>query len=457
MTIDNDILIATPHQGSSRLSQPEFSTSISRAMGLRRPLPESLQNEMQINGVLLQMMASSFKSLAADLKVWTFYETRDSDLTIPSSTPEDEEIPFFAPITSIRSAILDLHHEVDYPMLTNHIGCASFSGPNTQTMQDYLHELMVAVEQAHKLSNIKHYALNLEEKVKVEIVGFYKGTCRPPFTEAPITLWSTRKSLQEFKALGPSKCLEERLQEVSVPPQPHQFLRSTTRTLSPRHVRDPSIRISDSENQSHLKIRRGSLQDNWKHLKRFRWSSTNIHEAQKEIPEGLISRESRLNIVVSTPEKVSHDEIRDVEMSKTVTSGQGTTTGAPVRPYPADVIQPIKERLMDPAQSKTEDKLSFTARGQIYNPISQSLVVQNPETRELTSLPNPVMGERRGSIGGLDASPALRLVKPDAASRQLAWVHVPFNNPAWVSVSDTFMSMTPLTMAAGGNLEYIGG
>jgi hypothetical protein len=50
--------------------------------------------------------------VAAELKIWTFYETIDTDLT-DSKVHESDRISFQAPITSIKSAILDLYHEVD--------------------------------------------------------------------------------------------------------------------------------------------------------------------------------------------------------------------------------------------------------------------------------------------------------------------------------------------------------
>src|SRR5439155_971400 len=46
-----------------------------------------------------------------------------------------------------------------------------------------------------------------------------------PGGKAPIRLWSTQRTFQEFKVLGPSKCLEDLLRDLSGEPRPNQYLR----------------------------------------------------------------------------------------------------------------------------------------------------------------------------------------------------------------------------------------
>ncbi|KAB8303577.1 hypothetical protein EYC80_004978 [Monilinia laxa] len=166
---------ATPHRGSSYLSQPGFSTSIREIISRQ---------------------------------------------------------PFHAPITSIKSAILNLCNETVYPLVSTYTKCAAFSFKNRHTKESYLQALVDSVKKACELSQVSHCELNLEERIKVEINGFYEGINMTPKNELPIRVWYTNRSMREFMKYGPTKLLEERREEASFAPVSRQHLRHDTRARS---------------------------------------------------------------------------------------------------------------------------------------------------------------------------------------------------------------------------------
>lgn len=213
---------STPHRGSSYLSRGDFSYSISNILQLSAPLPESISNQLKLDHHLLRSLDSDFKSLATELQIWTFFETEDTSITNE----------FHAPITSIKSALLNLRHERVYPLLSNHARCAAFESNNQQTKESYLSDLVRAIKKAIELSKIKHTDMRLEDRVKVEINGFYEGALLASTNEVSMKVWSTNRNLNDFRRNGPTKLLEDRLSEINAPPKERQYIRQNTRAPS---------------------------------------------------------------------------------------------------------------------------------------------------------------------------------------------------------------------------------
>lgn len=117
---------------------------------------------------------------------------------------------FHAPITSIRSGLLDIEHEKEIPVATDHVGTATFHGQQS-TRDEFLTELGAAVKIAVEISGREDTPLGVEEKVMVQINAFFEDTALGVSDESPLKLWSTRVSLKEYLSRGPSACLRERL------------------------------------------------------------------------------------------------------------------------------------------------------------------------------------------------------------------------------------------------------
>jgi hypothetical protein len=413
-------------------------------MSLKRPLPETLRNQLQVNSELLRSMASSFRLLAADLKIWTFYETEDTDLTIPS-TGWIKEVRLLAPIASIKSAILDLYNEVDYPLLTDHVGCASFSEKNTQTKEAYLHELRDAAIQALKLSDIKHNDLKLKEKVKIEIHGFYEGIPQPPSNKAPIRLWSTRRTLQDFRELGPSKCLEQRLEDLSGGPRRNQHLRRATSLdgrasgngtamIPNRTMRGAPTKLAGDSAApkppiSDPPMRYGPLSRLWNrgsHLSPTEPPSpTGPLQPQTETAASPTPRESVPDLVIRSASDDSASDSDDLGTAHGPLAGQ--------RPTEPSVKPPLSLGAHESNRTDSDSKSPSAASGQ-GSDATRSLLSPNSGIATLTN----TSGEKSSGQGNGPGKTIVQFVKPSAASRKLTWIHMPFNNPTWVSVSCRF-------------------
>lgn len=146
------------------------------------------------------------------MKVWSFLETVDSTMHVVDAETNNI-LEFHVPITSIRSGLLDIEHEKELPMATDHTGTATFHGQES-TRDRFLQELGDAVDTAVEISKREDTPLGVEQKVMVQINGFFEDTALGLSDETPLKLWSTTVSLEDYLSRGPSVCLRERLGRV---------------------------------------------------------------------------------------------------------------------------------------------------------------------------------------------------------------------------------------------------
>lgn len=202
--------LATPHLGSSYLSMPEYATSIHRLSQLKHHIPARLRELFKPRHPGLRELADQFKAISADMKIWTFLETADSTIKLNDALGSST-VEVHAPITSIRSGILELEHERETPLVADHQGAACFKGQESTTRVSFLRELQSTVEMAVELSAAPEIPLDVENEVAVQINGFFEDTALGVSDETPLKLWSTKVSLKEYLKKGPGACLRERL------------------------------------------------------------------------------------------------------------------------------------------------------------------------------------------------------------------------------------------------------
>ncbi|CAG8075584.1 unnamed protein product [Penicillium salamii] len=203
---------ATPHQGSTYLSADEYATSIRHLLHLERETPVALRRQFRPRQERLWHLSNQFKTLSADMKVWSFLETVDSTMHVVDAETNNM-LEFHVPITSIRSGLLDIEHETELPLATDHAGTATFHGQDS-TRERFLSELSSTVNIAVDLSKREDTPLGVEQKVMVQINGFFEDTALGVSDECPLKLWSTKVPLDEYLSRGPSTCLRERLGRV---------------------------------------------------------------------------------------------------------------------------------------------------------------------------------------------------------------------------------------------------
>lgn len=183
-------------------------------MRLKHRIPSRIQELFKPRHSYLLRLSSEFKAISADIKLWTYLETVDSTLSIADSEA-GTTIDMHVPITSIRSGILGFEHEKETPLATDHVGTAAFKGQELTTRTSFIDELHESVTVAIHLSKLTDAPLDVDLEVMVQVNGFFEDTARGISDETPLTLWSTKASLREYLANGPSSCLNLRLQRTA--------------------------------------------------------------------------------------------------------------------------------------------------------------------------------------------------------------------------------------------------
>ncbi|KAH6670519.1 hypothetical protein B0J14DRAFT_516061 [Halenospora varia] len=419
---------ATPHRGSSYLSMPVFSDTITEIMRLSWPLPEAIASRLSLNNGLLLEIDNDFKELATDFHIWSFFETVDSDLTNPDLI-ESERFPFHAPITSIKSALLNLRHEVVYPLLSDHAQCASFDSDNAQTKSSYLEELARAVKKSCELSKTKHVEMSLESRVQVEVNGFYEGDLTAGDDQAPIRVWSTNRPLSDFKEYGPAQLLRDRLAEVNLPPTKHLRHQTRAPSLLPKRQTEPKDTPTFSSNPFSFLAGSSSKISQSPHSRRHRRAKSkdssgsrarqrdpvfnNAEGLSAEAETSTRSNRSRSKSATRKPERII---VRERQSRPESDNALGITTPA----GPPTISEPVPEGAIstsefDPSQTAS----SLPAQPFLLSPMN------------LHRTPSPSRGRRR-SESAVNAASLATFTKPDVSKQRLVWIHVPYNNPSWV-------------------------
>ena len=416
-------------------------------MGLQWTMPKSLQKQLKIKSDALVLMARSFMPVAADLKIWTFYETIDTDLT-DGKVDESDRVSFQAPITSIKSAILDLHHEVDRPLQANHADCAAFGLKDEYTKWKFIWKLRDAAVHAQNISLKSHVTIGLDKKVEVEVHGFYetrdKGAAGKR-DERHIRLWSTSSPLVTFLKDGPAKCLHNRLQEKTVPPTRTQMINAASSRRT--SFRQP-VSSSNATPIQHIKEtqksgggRQGTASTRPSLGKLSRKTISELGAAAG----GATGRRSSLPFIdrLSSPEKPPPSV-------PGLSRPSGLLTGRSNGSMPSVLISEHIDETNDTPKSSTalsvlnskETNMNAQSKARIPVPGNQNerlLPLDIPSPRSLApisqSQPETPDSEDSGmeSIEG-ETSTVGPLMRPDPNSQKLVWVHIPFNNPKWVNV-----------------------
>ncbi|KAF4336469.1 hypothetical protein FBEOM_9677 [Fusarium beomiforme] len=414
--------------GSSYFAMPSLATGIQNLLQLSAPMPTSTTDDLRVGNTLLLQLDDDFKSIAHDFRVWTLYETIDSRLSGNSG-----DVYFTAPLTSIKSAILGMRQETILPLQSDHANIASFGRHNVHTMRLFLKQLSALIGRADEYSQEDgNWSLNLEQKVNVEVHGFFEDP-PGPLDVATIRAWSTRLPLRDFLRKGPGECLAERLNEVETVDE-GRFLRNRGKTnMLPTETK------TDEANDNPLGI-------------------------------------SQRSVVESPP---ASPVIRPVDAEKTRSeSAPQTVARSPVTPLSPAAISPPTHystpmRRPSPLiranfeQDLAVDRLSPPPRGRMGRSLSRSVSMGTQASHyEYRDFP-PFSQRSRSIIEGfsddddIDASPKLpeaivairkaansekranetvivdevpvAFSKPQVESRKFLWVHLPYNNPSWVT------------------------
>jgi hypothetical protein len=419
--------------------------------------------------------------VAAELNIWTFYETFDTDLTNRKARDE-EVISFLAPITSIKSAILELHHEIDRPLQANHGDCAAFGPGNEYPKKSFLNKLNEATTKAEELSKKEHASFNLDNLIEVEVHGFYESTEQAlsgAHHKRPIRLWSTRNPLDTFMRVGPTECLRSRLQEKTIPPPPTQM-------INPASSRRTSFRVD--ENSRPGPSTDGSSKNVAKENQKQKGKSAALQKGRPPLGSSTRSQDPIVSVAASDgvqrrfSSPLIYPASSPLALSLTpLENAQNTTTPSPAN-MPSVLVSEHDEPSAAPSSTSATRKnemnpVSTTRSAAEQPPLTQNLKNTitassksggSPQTNPSKSL-NPSASNQTERLSPQPVPPRLSvktvsppstarhdsddsgsestggepptagpLTRPDPENQKLMWVHLAFNNPKWVSVSTFF-------------------
>lgn len=447
----------TPHQGSSYFAMPSLASGIQSLLQLSYPLPTSITDDLRVGNSVLLHIDDEFKAISTDLRVWTFYETIDSKLSGNAS----RDVYFTAPLTSIKSAILGMRQESIYPLQSDHANIASFGRQNIHSLSLFLKQLSHTISRADEYSqeNVS-WTLNLEQKVNIEVHGFFEDPVGPDGAATTVRAWSTRLPLREFLRKGPDVCLNDRLNEVEGIPEEGRFLQSRGRTSLMEHdARDTMGQVLAA-----TKNALGIKQDELEH------ASPPGSPVIRPIDAGNKPRTE------SAPQMEPASALTPPSRATSPPTHHSTPMQRPSPLIRANFDQDLAiDRLSPPLRAQsgnTSFRRSLSAGGEAlqveyrdFPPFSQrsrstidgSLSDDDDGIEASPRLPEAVVAirrtaknaERRTSETVIVDEVPVAFTKPEMHSRKFVWIHLPYNNPNWVTVGSPTPSrnLTRLTCA----------
>lgn len=474
--------------------------SIQHLLQLSVPLPASLTDQLRMGNPLLLHVDEDFKLVSDDLRVWTLFETIDSRLSANSG-----DLYYTAPLTSPKSAILGMRQERIFPLQSDHANVASFGRHNSRSLNDFLKQLVKVIDKADSSakedSNGCKWTLHLEQKVAVEVHGFFEEA---GMQDGAVRAWSTRLPLKEFLDKGPEACLSERLNEVDMPPEEGRFLAVRGRT-GLVDMEGPPTDVSFPPDPLTIKNALGINQ------------GEQVLQQQPGLPRGMFDEPPVVAPVPPSPLILPVDSPR----TRPRRSTESAPTAPVIRPevVPLASSPPSRPISLPPRQSTPFHKPSPLLRASLeqelaidrLSPPVRVRLGRNSFSRSMsldsqTGAPAPPrtsISQRSRSTfhqaphdedddddeEGLDASPKLPesvlevrklakerrhrasgsatvdesavvdegdlvddvvhgvLVRPQAKARKFVWVHLPYNNPTWVTVSGPLLTAEVIVVA----------
>ncbi|KAI9728690.1 MAG: hypothetical protein M1828_002796 [Chrysothrix sp. TS-e1954] len=201
-----------PHRGSSILSDPSFSLSISQILRLKQTMSLELREILDPESDALRIIAYDFALVARKLrKVYTFIETQDTavEALAASSTEGDMQLVLQFPVVDGRSAILHHGNETVWAMDRTHSELLDVDrGEGRPFAEAYLHSLQ---ELSASFFNVPDdLDASIRQTLPTDVHLFYRSTSAT--TRSSIRLWSVYEPLEGLLNMGPNQCLRKPLQ-----------------------------------------------------------------------------------------------------------------------------------------------------------------------------------------------------------------------------------------------------
>ena len=363
------------------MSMSNLKESIQELLHLEATLPRSLTDEIRVHDPQLTELHDQFVDMASELRLWSFYETRESSLS-GAGAGLSSEVQFGAPLVSVKSALLDVWQEDVYAVDSDHAHLASFGPSNTGILTSYLADFGAAVEKAASISHEHaHTPLHLKSHVKVEVIGFYEdpdalvGSPRPyptsPGAETGcfIRLYSTKYPFKDYLRKGPERCLAERLHKA------------------------PKRRSGRDRAPGELVPERSS--------------------------RGLGNDDGSLVFYTSTT---------DSSQSTAAARSPEIVVTSPLERPPLLRVPAQSEPTFRPSSPESIASVSTTVSDSAV-PFASDLVGEGSHHSDLLAKHQAELLIKEHELTGVAG-----FSRPNPSLRKFMWIHLPFNNPVWVKV-----------------------
>ena len=378
---------ATPHRGSSVLSEPEYIGSVKDTLGLKWGMSEKLRKEFSLRNTSLRSLNYDFAVSVLGVKVWSFVECNDTNLRVLSTDDalggETDTIVKLCIVDSRSGRLSTSEVPIEDEQLsflhTTHVGVAQFKGEE-KIYTDYIDEITYLVKSHSKDERDAYHELNnsIMRGTQVGIYQFYVVGSQKGSQTTKIL--ATSPSLKTFLELGPAKCMEERKKghhHISPPIDDdlgdEMLNRDDEPPIAPQSVQPPIIP---------------------------KYSTT--------------SKEVRMPTLTVTTADDDHPEAADLQAQPSAKSVASETAPSPTKPPEdpgssndqADSVSPGSPGHLKPkAVLKTSNKIGGqSSRSEPHAKDSDR--VRRPQ-RALFPLPN-------------------------ASSERFKWIHVPCSHSGWV-------------------------
>ena len=206
------VFFATPHHGSSVLSQQEYVQAVMDSIGLKWEMSEQLRSEFALGNPDLETLNYTFAKSVVGVKINNFVETVDTNLEVLSSSDSGGELPATVRlcITDARSGSLGtsevpVEDEDTVQLNSTHVGTPRFTNENS-LYSAFLDEVCKLVKNHSDEHHSSYQLLNqsIMSGIKVDVHQFYGD-------ERAIRILSAHPTLEVFLEMGPDKCMADRI------------------------------------------------------------------------------------------------------------------------------------------------------------------------------------------------------------------------------------------------------
>lgn len=208
---------ATPHHGSSVLFEPQYVTAVRSKLGLKWEMSDRLRQDFLLRNADLENLNYNFAVSVSGVKIWSFVEANDTELTVLSTDASGLESS-----TVIKLCIVDgrsgklgtsdvpIEDEQFVRLHTTHIGVPRFVREEP-LYSEYLDEITYLVKNFSVEERKAYHALNtsIMTGTQVDIHQFYVVGSQEESESMKILAASP--SLKTFLEIGPAECMQQRI------------------------------------------------------------------------------------------------------------------------------------------------------------------------------------------------------------------------------------------------------